>query len=169
MKLIQTITLTSSQASIQLTSIPQTFTDLVVLFSIRTDRAVNAEPCRISINSTSLTRRYLRGIGGGSYSSGTDIDFYVTGSSATVNTFANGDIYIPDYSLTTKFKTLSAHSVAPNNADSYGLIIASSRYSDNAAVTSLSLAPITGPNFVAGSTVSLYGILKGSDGITTAS
>jgi hypothetical protein len=169
MKLIETKTLGSSAASIVFTSIPQTFTDLLILFSIRSDRTQGAEVCRITVNSNAVTGRYLRGIGGASFSSSTNIDFYVAGADSTANTFGNGSIYLSNYSLTTVQKSISTDSVTANNSDNYGLMISASNRASNDAVTSLTLAPITGPNFLTGSTVSLYGILKGSDGITTAS
>jgi hypothetical protein len=168
-KLIQTITLTSAQATIEFTSIPQTFTDLVVLISARTEK--------IEVEQTSAIGTKFGGTDSSCvwYGDGTNPDSETSGfikaglasnASATVNTFGNSILYIPNYA-SSNTKIGSSTSVNENNA--------TRARQELAAVSSTSTSPITSLGFasdfdlVAGSTISLYGILKGSDGITTAS
>ena len=170
MKLIETKTLETAAAAIEFTSIPQTFTDLVVLISARTEK--------IEVEQTSAIGTGFGGTGSSRvlYGDGTTGAFSETSgfikaglasnASATLNTFGNSIFYIPNYA-SSNTKIGSSTSVNENNATRARLELA--------AVSSTSTSPITSLNFgsdanlVAGSTISLYGILKGSDGITTAS
>ena len=174
MKLIQTITLSSAQANIEFTSIPQTFTDLVILTSLRTSGTEsNSIVTRIRPNSATsgLSTRVLNGSGSGTPSSFSDTNAYAAFqavSGYTANTFQNGQIYIPNYSSTTTAKSMSVDSVSENNATLARQMIAANLWNSTTAITSLLIIPEFG-NFESGTTISLYGILKGSDGITTAS
>jgi hypothetical protein len=169
MKLIESKTLGTAAASIEFTSIPSTFTDLVVLASIRST-ADGSRNMSITINgSTSgMTGRFLFGSGS---ATSTGADTRETGaynpSSATANTFSNVSMYFPNYAGSTN-KSWSVDSVTENNATAVSLYFDAKLWSNTAAITSLSFAGDSG-DFVIGSTISLYGILKGSDGIVTTS
>jgi hypothetical protein len=173
MTLIETKTLGTAQASLEFTAIPQTFTDLVVLTSLR---SVNDEALAIlSFNgsTSNFSERFLRGSGSSvdsaSFTSGTFARIFGASgqSSQTANTFGNSSIYIPNYTGSTN-KSASGDGVNENNATSAMQIIVALLWSDTAAITSLAVAANAG-NLAIGSTVSLYGILKGSDGIVTTS
>jgi hypothetical protein len=58
--------------------------------------------------------------------------------------------------------------VSENNATAAFQRIIAGLNNSTAAITSINFFPSSG-NFVAGSTISLYGITKGSDGIVTTS
>ena len=170
MKLIETKTLGTAAASIEFTSIPQTFTDLVVWVSTRD--TTGSVTSGISINGSflNLSSRLLQGVGSGtpSSSSSSGIDVITASSSRTANTFSSGQIYIPNYASTTTSKSLSIDSTEENNATESFMRITAGLYSSNTAITSLAITS-GGGTFAIGSTISLYGITKGSDGIVTTS
>ena len=96
MTLVQRVELTSSQASITLSNIPQDGTDLLLVLSTRTDRNTWADYNELTINGSSanFSIRALQG-GQGSVSSYsvTYADGGVTvGNTATSNTFNSGQI-----------------------------------------------------------------------------
>ena len=173
MKLIETKTLGTAAASIEFTSIPQTFTDLVCLISSRSNRAAVNDDLRIRLNgaTTDLTSRVLNGDGSAavSYSDTTwDSLAIQSAASSTSNTFGNSQVYISDYRGATN-KVISVDSVSENNATAATQRLAAGLWSNTAAITSVLFSPVLGTDFVAGTTISLYGITKGSDGIVTTS
>lgn len=167
-KLIAKTVLGSSASNIEFTSIPATYTDLLVVCSLRTDRAVHAETVRLTFNgaSTNYSERMLYGDSAGatSYSNTTAYlgAIFANSASATSSTFGNADIYIPNYAGSTN-KSVSATSVTETNSGTQNQAFIGAfagLWSSTAAITSLRLAPVTGPNFVSGSSAYLYGILK---------
>ena len=171
MKLIQTITLTSAQANIEFTSIPQTFTDLVVLASARTALSQVSGVFSVNINDGLATQTWRRLQGDGSAVASTNGSAdsragAINGSTSTANTFNNHSLYFPNYTGNS-VKIYSADSVVENNATSSIQVLYALSRDTTAPITTLAFS--ANDNLVAGSTISLYGILKGSDGITTAS
>lgn len=172
MTLIQTNSLGADAASIEFTSIPQTFTDLMFLVSTRASTAgTSVEPCLITFNAdtSDYTHRTLNGTGSATASaSGTSrLVFNAPRTGTTANTFGNVSVYIPNYAAAIN-KKYSTDSVTEQDATEAHQTIIAGLWSDTAAITSVLFAP-TANNFIAGSTISLYGILKGSDGIVTTS
>ena len=178
MQLIQTVTVGSGgAASITFGSggtIPQTFTDLVIVTSCRTAHTGPMwDSIRFSFNgvNTNQSNRYLYGDGAAG-ASGTEstvlIGFGANSNSATSNTFSNASAYIPNYTAAVA-KSVSSDGVAENNATTGGQIILAGLWDSTAAITSITLTPNSATNFLQYSSASLYGILKGSDGIVTVS
>jgi hypothetical protein len=174
MKLIESKTLGTAQASIEFTSIPQTFTDLVVLVNARAVSASVVVSGGLFLNSTAsdTSWRALSGTGS-SANSGTQsgvTDFLIgdfPAASATANTFGNALVYIPNYTGSQQ-KSLSSDSVSENNGTAADQKIVAGLCTKTAAITSLTVRVYQGGiNLAAGSMVSLYGVLKGSDGIVT--
>jgi hypothetical protein len=170
MKLIESKTLGTAAASIEFTSIPQTYTDLVVVCSLRGDQNSNGGFTNIGFNSSTsnFSTRFLQGSGSGA-ESGTGVRGigYLNNAFHTSNTFDSTTVYIPNYTGSTN-KSFSADSVVENNATLGWQFIVAGLWSNTAAITSIQITPNTG-NFIAGSIISLYGVLKGSDGIVTTS
>lgn len=173
MKLIETKTLGSTAAFIEFSSIPQTATDLVILCSLRNAAASFSDiPVNISFNGVTTGFSYRGVIGTGtsvfSNNGSTPILGISYGGGFTANTWNSIRVYITNYSGA-KDKILSADSItetmATNQAD---VRLASNNFANTAAITSLRVVSQSN-SFAVGSTVSLYGITKGSDGITTAS
>ena len=172
MNLIETKTLASAAASIEFTEIPQDGTDLLLLTSLRSDRAdvlVTVLELRFNGATTNRTSRSLQGSGtsasSASYTTGRIA--LETAATATANTFGNGSIYIPNYSGSTN-KSASVDLVSENNDTNAYQNLYAFLWSQTTAITSVEVRDNLA-NLVAGSTISLYKITKGSDGIVTTS
>ncbi len=170
-KLVQSVTVgAGGAASIEFTSIPQTGTDLLLVVSARSTQAVIYDYLFLSFNgsSSNFSARFLDGNGSvvesGTWSNAV-VDSSVVGASATANTFGSSQFYISNYAGSTN-KSYSNDSVTENNASTAYQSIHAGLWSNTAAVSSIGM--ITGGNFVAGSTASLYIITKGSGGATVA-
>jgi hypothetical protein len=160
MKLIETKTLSSGATSIVFTSIPQTFTDLVLQFSLRTNRPNVIDVGTIAANSTSLTRRALRGTGSGGVGGATTFDFSTAAADAGANVFGSGSTYISNYSSTSINKLFSTDTVSEQNGTSADQTMSVSLYASNSAITSLTFTSLNAATFQPGSSISLYGITR---------
>ena len=175
MKLIESKTLASTATSITFTSIPQTFTDLVVFYNLR-DANANAGNLifghYISFNgsTSNFTQRYISVLTASLGSGTTPARFlgWHPDRDGTANTFCNSAIYIPNYAGNTN-KSYSVESTSEANSSRLAHTILAGLWSDTSAITSLTLSSDTGGTFAIGSLISLYGITKGSDGIVTTS
>ena len=171
MTLIETKTLGTAAASIEFTSIPQDGTDIAFFISGRNSGSNVAEAVYLSLNGSSadFTGRYLEGNGATAYS-GTLARYVgsIPGATATSNTFGNIAFYIPNYSGSTN-KSYSVDAVTENNATTAYQSLVAGLWSQTAAITSATFTPGGSLNFVAGSTISLYKITKGTDGIVVVS
>ncbi len=159
---ISTVTVGSGgAANIEFTSIPATYTDLLILTSLRGTTAEIYEIVKLEFNGVTinLSSRGLEG-NGASPSSYTNTFIYISaadGASATASTFSNHYIYIPNYAGSTN-KSVSVDAVSENNATTAYASLQAGLWSDTAAITSAKLKP-TG-TFVQYSTATLYGIKK---------
>lgn len=148
--------------------IPQDYDDLLILISDRSDRAAGNDAILMSINGTTSTGQRLYGTGSGRAST-TQPWPLNDGNTATADTFSNISIYISNYSSTNEYKSWASESVAENNATQAYQSMSAGVYSSNSAITYIDLSPETGGNFKQGSSFTLYGIRRGSDGTTTVS
>jgi hypothetical protein len=169
MELIESKTLATAASQIEFTSIPQTFTDLVVLASLRGDETPFLS-LRFNGSTSNFTNRQLSGEGSpvSSFTRTDTFAGYITQPSQTANTFASYGLYIPNYAGSTN-KSFSIDYVTENNATTAFQGLVAGLWSDTSAITSIQFAIFGAGNYVAGSTISLYGVLKGSDGIVTTS
>jgi hypothetical protein len=160
---IQTVTVGSGGASsIEFTSIPQTYTDLIVKVSLRSDRATLSADTVVKFNgsSASYSSRYILGTGASAISA-TDTVTYLgqaNGSTSTASTFNNAELYIPNYTSSSN-KSSITDAVMENNATTGYAFLGANLWSNTAAITSIALTPISG-NFVQYSTATLFGISK---------
>jgi len=146
-------------ANIQFTSIPATYTDLVLKFSIRGNRASVYDQVYLDINGggTAPSTRYLSGDGAAA-SSGTSSNqiSLASGSTATASTFGNGEVYIPNYAGSNQ-KSYSTDGVSENNGTTAYISSFASLWANTGAITSLSLTTNSG-SILQYSTAYLYGI-----------
>ena len=155
----------SGAATMSFTSIPATYTDLVLKLTTRdTAATVDTGAVKVTFNSsaTGYTNRNVVGTGSAT-SSGTAGTTYIdAGLNAlmptagnTASVFSNIELYIPDYAGSNN-KSVSVDTAGENNqANTYcGLVAA--LWSNSAAITSISIAPTT--LFAQYSTATLYGI-----------
>ena len=156
-------------ASIEFTSIPSTYTDLVLKLSGRSSRNdFTSTYVNVSFNgSTSgYSSRVLTGNGSSALSyaniEGTSAMGLLVISQAnnTASTFGNGELYIPNYAGSTN-KSVSSDSVQEDNSATGWQFLGAGLWSSTAAITSIKLQPISGGtnfNFLQHSTAYLYGV-----------
>ena len=163
---IQTITVGSGgAASIELTSIPSTYQHLQIRLIGRTNRTQARESMDFRLNgvtSSSYAYHFIYGDGSsvsaGAGASQTLIDsFDFAGATATASIFGAAIIDILDYAVTSKNKTVRVFGGADRNGA--GLVaLSSGLLTSTDAVTSVTIFPANGNNFVQYSTAALYGI-----------
>lgn len=158
--LISSVTVGSGGAAdIEFTSIPNTYTDLCLLFSARSANSTyGGYNFYMNTNSTRFQGIFLDG-DGSSASSGTTSEFFLPLSTFTANTFGNSAIYIPNY-LSSNTKSISVDSVSENNASSGNRFDTLYAYSlaDSNAINALKLSMFGGDKFAQYTTAYLYGI-----------
>jgi hypothetical protein len=148
----------AGSANITFSSIPQTFTDLLLVVSGRCTGSGSGIDITFNGNTSNYSNRTLQGNGSAASSYGTynRNSGFVNFSTETASVFGSSSIYIPNYSGSAN-KSYSSDGVAENNATTaYGGLIAG-LWSDTAAITSIALSPMSG-TFVQHSSASLYGI-----------
>ena len=168
-KAIATTTVGSGgAANITFSSIPQTYTDLVVLMSFRdsANTGNQATQLRIRFNGdtgNNYNYKVLEAFSGtGTQSYGASSTSFASGSTAptsstTSNVFSNSMIYVPNYT-SSNIKSFSSDGVAEYNSSSLGVLdLVASNWTGTSAITSITCYCATG-DLVQYSTATLYGI-----------
>ena len=167
-ELLASVTLAADASFIEFTSIPSTYDDLIILTSLKSDRANAADSGKITFNNvttSTYSARILFGTGSSvssvSESSLSYMAVYqiATGTTATANTFANGEMYIPNYAGSTA-KSLSATTVTENNSTAAFMAVTAGIWTVTSAITSIKIDQYVASNWKTGSTAYLYGITK---------
>ena len=152
-------------ASVTFSSIANTWTDLVVKFSARTNNGTAGVWDNISatINSSSSGYSFLMAYTADSTTptsaktTGSNFGYlYAPRSAATANTFGSGEFYIPNYAGS-NYKSISTDLVVENNGTANFMDLWAGLWSNTAAITSISI-DAGGNNFVQYSSFYLYGI-----------
>jgi hypothetical protein len=161
---IATQTLTTSAASVTFSSIPGTYTDLVLIVSSRSLKAGTEDALFIQVNgdsSTLYSRTELYNASSGRATGETAYKYHgkVAGNTSGGATFATSNINFMNYANTATFKTLIARCGMADPAytevkTSVGL------YRSTNAISSMVLTTESATNFAPGSSFTLYGILK---------
>jgi hypothetical protein len=151
-----------------MSNIPQTYTDLLLVYSARSDRAAFEDTTNIRFNGDSganysfrMVYQYNSTIGNenGASQTGMKHTSTLTAASATANTFGSAEVHIPNYTGSAAKSVLST-GVAENNGTQAIVGMNANLWNSTAAVTSITLIPWFGTNFVAGSTFYLYAITQ---------
>jgi hypothetical protein len=158
---IASVTVGSGGSStISFTSIPSTYTDLVLLLSGRSNSSNVQDGCFLTINGVGTNRTFIQLSGNGSNAvAGSGSDTYIgnaDGGSSTSNTFNNCAVYLPNYAGSTN-KSFSVDIVAETNATTIGSFLTAGLWSQTTAINALSFN-LSSFNFVQYSTATLYGI-----------
>jgi hypothetical protein len=157
--LISSVTVGSGGAStIDFTSIPSTYTDLLVSTSLRITAAGGGTNITFNSNTSNYTNRYIQGDGtsatsGNNFQRFSEVPNY---STYTSSTFSNSQIYIPNYTSSNN-KSYSSDTANENNATQAYMYLIAGLWSNTSAITSIQLSPSSG-DFVQYSTAYLYGI-----------
>lgn len=152
---IATTTLSSNTASVTFSSIPGTYTDLVLVTNgkMSTGSAVNNKITFNSDTATNYSRTYVYGDGSNAFSgrdSSQDNLGFIYWSSTNPSTTI---VQIQNYSNTTTYKTALARTSESGVAAAYvGL------WRSTSAITSITITRGSTNDFASGSTFSLYGI-----------
>lgn len=164
-KLIETKTIGAGGASsLEFSSIPQTYTDLILYMSVRGTSTLDTSSVAInlSINGVTTSREHRRLYGVGS-SAGADspsaarLGAAITTSTATTSVFGCTTVYFANYAGST-YKAFSVDNAAENNSTSLNeLDLTTGLWSSTAAITTLTFTCTDG-NFAQYSSFSLYGI-----------
>jgi hypothetical protein len=150
-------------ASFDFTSIPSTYTDLLLDISVRSSQTGAANDMAIGFNgsTTSFTTRFIQGqpsLSPTTNSGTSPVRFAgnATSSGATSSTFSNVQIYIPNYAGSNN-KSFSIDAVTENNAtEAYSNLIAG-LWSNTAAINQVTISA-SSLLFVQYSTAYLYGV-----------
>jgi hypothetical protein len=150
--------------TIEFTSIPSTYTDLVVKWSLREETGT-AGVFKITFNNSGsgYTAKQLYGSGSVAGSdnnyNGTWYGFEgaIGASNTTANTYSNGEIYIPNYAGSAN-KSMSVDSVIETNGTNAYMAISAGLWSNSAAITSIKFQIYNGTDFNQYSSAYLYGV-----------
>lgn len=173
MRLIARTILGSNQATVTFSSIPQTYTDLYVVLSGRTDSTGGGgDDVNTTFNGSTSGYSNRRMFGSGSTASsdsnhGGTASLHlgaVTDNGSTANTFGTCEIYISNYAGSTN-KSVSATGCQETNAAAAYLIASAGLWSNTAPVTSIAMSPGHGTVWLSGSTFFLYGITSAAGSV----
>jgi hypothetical protein len=161
-ELIESYILGSDQASITFSNLgdySSTYKHLQIRYTAHSSRSgANADPMKITLNSTTQLRaHHLFGngssVGSGNVATDYAVVMAITGNDAPAEAFAGGIIDILDSYSASKNKTLRTFAGAAN----FQLSLDSTLF-DVGSITTINLTPFSNTNFFAGSRFSIYGI-----------
>lgn len=161
--------LTSTAASVTFSGVVQTYRHLLLICQARTDRSAESDGLLLRFNADSGANYDRQGFAannttltGGVNRAATSIQVgSVEAANARASNFSPVEIKIFGYARTDAEKPLFSQSVyfGDVSADTDLLMLwGGSRWRNTAAITSITLLPTVGPNFVSGSHFQLYGI-----------
>jgi hypothetical protein len=166
--LISSNVLTTTAASVTFSAIPSTYTDLVLRSSVRIqgDGGTNdygRTKWQVVINGSSThSRTTLYGNGASAISEratteGVLVPSGVTESeNATTNTFASGELYLPNYTSTTN-KPISSFGTSEQNGTTAFASVGAHLFQTSTGISSIQIYSNFG-NHASGSSFYLYGI-----------
>lgn len=161
--------LTGNVTSVTFSNIPQTFRHLMIMASTRVDTAVEVDNAQIRFNGDTGANYDYQQLFGNSATATASAARATTsavigaaeGANSRANCFAPGLVWIFDYSRTIEKRMVGFTAVFGNlsaDADMFALFRVGNWRNPN-VITSITIIPATGPNFVSGSRFQLYGIL----------
>lgn len=164
--LIASNTLTTTAASVTFSSIPASYTDLVLRYTFRTGLAgSNQAQARLVFNGNTATNYSRTTLGGdgstpNSNRATSQANFEAEEGSPsagnTANTFGTTEIYIPNY-LVSANKAFGSFAVGENNSTTALMGVRAGLWRVTDAITSITLTA-NANSFVSGSSFFLYGI-----------
>jgi hypothetical protein len=159
--LIASNVLASAATSTTFSSIPQTYTDLVIMYSAR---GANLS-FQIRLNGNTATNYSNTGISGSGSAAASFRDTTQTSTFSyytqnlntyTASVFSNGEFYLPNYTASLN-KAFSTNGATENNASNAFIASNAHLWRNTAAVTSITFTSNAG-NIDIGSSFYLYGI-----------
>jgi len=162
MTLISSVTVGAGGASsIDFTNIPQTYTDLRFLVSSSFRCVVFWFDFYVRFNgsTTGYSDKFVYGYDTttASEADASAIIVRTSTTSNTANTFGNELIYIPNYTSSSIYKSVNIDAVSENNGTALASLT-TVLWSNNSAITQITLTPTNAQPFVQYTTSYLYGI-----------
>jgi hypothetical protein len=168
--LISATTVGTATSTITLSSIPQTYTDIVLRITSRqTGTSDVQDSINVGINgapSGSSNSVIMLRSNGATVTSNQEtgqpqwnMDQGSTAGGNTANTFANDELYIGNYTVS-QYKTANGSIAHEDNSSTAYLRMSAFLWNSNTAISSLVLKLASGQNFAVGSSFYLYGIKK---------
>jgi hypothetical protein len=154
---ISTTTLASGTASVTFSSIPSTYTDLVLIASVSAV-SVGTDSIDIQFNSDTATNysvTYINGNGTSATSVRFSNDTKIIGGIISSTEVSTAIWHIINYANTTTYKSALARG---GLGSSYGVRQAVGLWRSTAAISTIKLYNDSAQNFAAGSIFTLYGI-----------
>jgi hypothetical protein len=163
--LISSTVLTTTTASVTLSSIPQTYKDLVLYIVARNDTAdtnvnlyarINADG---GANYSSITNSFYGTSANYNINSGSTqftMGPWGAGTTMTADMFASNTMYFPNYTNSLNKQISTFGGMGSSSVRAYAIDTATS-YRGTSPITSITIPPYTG-NFVAGTSFYLYGL-----------
>lgn len=169
-QLIASNTLGSSAASVTFSSIPGTYTDLVLKCSIRSADTSNTRGLFISYNGDSSTLYSIIRLSGDGATAFSQIASNATSSrlgtvnsdTSGANIFSSVEIYIPSYTASQN-KPFSAFPAMEDNSATAYISASAGLYRSTTAISSINLTLDGTPLIKTGSSFFLYGISNSQD------
>lgn len=149
-------------ASATFSSIPQTFSDLLIVISARDPRTLMVDSAVLYFNGDTTGGNYsMRRIFGDAATAQSDTNAssgaFITGANATASTFGISEVYIPNYA-SANLKTQTYTNAAETMATTTYMGLGARSWNNTSAITSISIFPETQPTFDQYSSFYLYGI-----------
>jgi hypothetical protein len=149
-------------------NIPQTFTDLKIVFSQRNSSSNVAESLAVRFDSSDFVYSHtvLYGSGTGTASARRNLDnfisfttgMFINGNTSTTNTYASTEIYIPNYT-SSMFKQVLIDSVTENNAAEAYSSASAALYRNNSPIKTIYVQGYSA-SMMDKTTVTIYGISR---------
>jgi hypothetical protein len=163
--LIASNVLGSNAASVTFSSISNAYTDLVFMASFRTSRSLSTDQTRIRFNNDASSLYSFMAIAGDgatafrNASSNRGDIFTGDGNAATslASTFSSLELYIPSYTRSQN-KPTGSFLVQENNTTTAYTTGGSQVYNSTSEISTITIIPSVGPDFLTGSSFYLYGI-----------
>ena len=165
--LISSNVLSSATATVTFSSIPATYTDLVLRCSIRRAATSNqSTDLKITFNADTATNYSKTSISGdgatasSARQSNTSAQFFLdlsAGSASTANTFSSFEMYFPNYTSTSN-RPLSGFGVNENNTTTAYMVAQAGLYRGTSAISSIEITQPSTGSFDTNSSFYLYGI-----------
>jgi hypothetical protein len=154
----------SAAASITFSSIPSTYRHLRLVLSVRGDTAATQIVVYMRINSDATSNYQYQSMegngasfGGGRVTTQTEATVMTApAATALASLFAAGDIVLPAYKATDKYKSWVSSHAGTNTTSGVMASVYTGYWASTVAVTAITLFPSAG-NFATGTTVTLYG------------
>lgn len=162
--LIGSSTVSSNVTSVTFSSIPQTYSDLVLKVSARTSTNNRNFGLRFNNNAGNIYSDWIlygtgSGTGATSQNSVTNTNYtYQNISTDPTNSYSNNEFYIPHYTNTVSTKTFIGDSAVGTTATAGWLSHTAQSMANTSAITQIDVR--ADGNFTSGTTLYLYGILR---------